>query len=62
MATPLPGRPPAKLPKLPVRSTAFQFSLRRPAPQLGEHTQEVLLEFGLSKDEIASLLARRVIA
>jgi crotonobetainyl-CoA:carnitine CoA-transferase CaiB-like acyl-CoA transferase len=61
VATPLPGRPPAKLPKLPVRSSAFELGLRRPAPKLGEHTREVLQEFGLSKDEIDSLTARRVI-
>ena len=61
MATPLPGRPPAKLPKLPVRSTAFEFGLRRPAPKLGEHTREVLSEFGLSKDQIDALASRRVI-
>ncbi len=59
--TPLPGRPAAKLPKLPVRSTAFEFALRRPAPRLGEHTREVLLEFGLSNDEIDALASRRVI-
>src|SRR5204863_6489527 len=52
IATPLPGRGPAKLPKLPVRSTAYEFGLRRPAPRLGEHTREVLLEYGLTKDEI----------
>ena len=59
--TPLPGRGPAKLPKLPVRSTAFELGLRRPAPQLGEHTREVLQELGLSKDEIDALASRRVI-
>jgi crotonobetainyl-CoA:carnitine CoA-transferase CaiB-like acyl-CoA transferase len=59
--TPLPGRAPAKLPKLPVRSTAFELGLRRPAPQLGEHTREVLQELGLSKDEIDTLASRRVI-
>jgi crotonobetainyl-CoA:carnitine CoA-transferase CaiB-like acyl-CoA transferase len=59
--TPLPGRDPAKLPKLPVRSTAFELGLRRPAPRLGEHTREVLLEFGLSTDEIDTLVSRRVI-
>src|SRR5207249_6605743 len=48
--TPLPGRGIAKLPKMPVRSTAFEFGLRRPAPRLGEHTREVLLELGLTKD------------
>ena len=51
----------AKLPKMPVRSTAFEFGLRRPAPRLGEHTREVLQEFGLSTDEIDALASRRVI-
>jgi crotonobetainyl-CoA:carnitine CoA-transferase CaiB-like acyl-CoA transferase len=59
--TPLPGRGIAKLPKMPVRSTAFEFGLRRPAPTLGEHTREVLAEFGLTKDEIDALASRRVI-
>jgi crotonobetainyl-CoA:carnitine CoA-transferase CaiB-like acyl-CoA transferase len=59
--TPLPGRGIAKLPKMPVRSTAFEFGLRRPAPRLGEHTREVLQEFGLSKEEIDALASRRVI-
>ena len=61
MDTPLPGRGPAKLPKMPVRSTAYEFRLRRPAPTLGEHTREVLQEFGLTKGEIDALASRRVI-
>jgi crotonobetainyl-CoA:carnitine CoA-transferase CaiB-like acyl-CoA transferase len=61
MATPLPGRPPAKLPKMPVRSTAYEFGLRRPAPRLGEHTREVLAELGLSNEDIDALASRRVI-
>jgi crotonobetainyl-CoA:carnitine CoA-transferase CaiB-like acyl-CoA transferase len=61
MDTPLPGRGPAKLPKMPVRSTAYEFALRRAAPALGEHTREVLLELGLTKDEIDALASRRVI-
>jgi crotonobetainyl-CoA:carnitine CoA-transferase CaiB-like acyl-CoA transferase len=60
--TPLPGRDPAKLPKLPVRSSAYELGLRRPAPRLGEHTREVLEELGLSTDEIDALASRRVIA
>ena len=60
--TPLPGRGTGKLPKLPVKSTAFELGLRRPAPRLGEHTREVLEEFGLSHDEIDALASRRVIA
>jgi crotonobetainyl-CoA:carnitine CoA-transferase CaiB-like acyl-CoA transferase len=59
--TPLPGRGPARLPKLPVRSTAFELGLRRPAPRLGEHTRQVLAELGLTKDEIDALASRRVI-
>ena len=59
--TPLPGRGPAKLPKLPVHSTAFEMELRRPAPRLGEHTREVLEEIGLTTDEIDALASRRII-
>src|SRR5262245_967487 len=59
--TPLPGRGTAKLPKMPVRSTAFELGLRRPAPRLGEHTHEVLAELGLSREEIDALASRRVI-
>jgi len=62
VATPLPGGRTAKLPKMPVRSTAFEFGLRRPAPGLGADTREVLQELGLSKDEIDALVSRRVIA
>jgi crotonobetainyl-CoA:carnitine CoA-transferase CaiB-like acyl-CoA transferase len=59
--TPLPGRGPVKLPKMPVRSTQYEFGLRRPAPRLGEHTREVLAEHGLSAEEIDALATRRVI-
>ena len=59
--TPLPGDGTARLPKLPVRSTAFEFELRRAAPRLGEHTREVLDEIGLTKDEIDALASRRII-
>jgi crotonobetainyl-CoA:carnitine CoA-transferase CaiB-like acyl-CoA transferase len=60
--TPLPGRGTAKLPKLPVRSTAFEMGLRRPAPRLGEHTREVLEELGLTRNEIDALASRRIIS
>jgi crotonobetainyl-CoA:carnitine CoA-transferase CaiB-like acyl-CoA transferase len=36
-------------------------SLRRPAPQLGEHTREVLEEIGLTGKEIDALASRRII-
>lgn len=35
--------------------------IRRPAPQAGEHTEEILARFGLSQDEVASLRADQVI-
>jgi crotonobetainyl-CoA:carnitine CoA-transferase CaiB-like acyl-CoA transferase len=60
--TPLPNGKTGKLPKLPVKSSAFEFTLRRKAPTLGEHTREVLKEFGLTKAEIDDLATRRVIA
>ena len=60
--TPMPNGTMAKLPKLPVHSTAFELGLRRPAPTLGEHTREVLFSYGLTKDEIDALASRRVIA
>jgi crotonobetainyl-CoA:carnitine CoA-transferase CaiB-like acyl-CoA transferase len=60
--TPLPGGASARLPKLPVRSSAFDMGLQRPAPRLGEHTREILEELGLPADEIDALASRRVIA
>jgi crotonobetainyl-CoA:carnitine CoA-transferase CaiB-like acyl-CoA transferase len=60
--TPLPGRGTAKLPKLPVRSTAFDMTLRRAAPALGEQTREILEELGLDKDEIDTLVSRNVVS
>ncbi len=62
MPTPLPGKGVAKLPKLPVRSSAFEFRLTRPAPRLGEHTREVLAELGMTDAEIDSLAATRAVS
>jgi crotonobetainyl-CoA:carnitine CoA-transferase CaiB-like acyl-CoA transferase len=46
--------PPLKLSDTPT-------SLERLAPMLGEHTDEVLREFGLSEAEVAELRAARVV-
>ena len=62
VVTPLPGIGLAKLPKLPVRSSAFDMGLRRPAPGLGEHTREILAELGLTAAEIDGLAARGAVA
>lgn len=36
-------------------------AIRRPSPELGEHTDEILAEFGVGADEIATLRANNVI-
>ena len=43
-----------------TRFMATPLRLRRHAPRLGEHTREVLLEAGLSADEVEQLTAQRV--
>ncbi len=44
-----------KLVPPPVRFSATPASVRRPAPQVGQHTREVLAEAGLSEQQIARL-------
>jgi len=45
----------------PLRLSATPPVLRRPPPRLGEHTDEVLGELGLSAAEVAALRAQRVV-
>jgi crotonobetainyl-CoA:carnitine CoA-transferase CaiB-like acyl-CoA transferase len=59
--TPVAGDGTLKLPKLPMRSEAFDMTLRRPAPHLGEHTREVLKELGLTAAEIEALAVAKAI-
>ena len=44
----------------PVRFSDAACAMRRAAPRLGEHSREILRETGLTDDEIADLLARKV--
>jgi crotonobetainyl-CoA:carnitine CoA-transferase CaiB-like acyl-CoA transferase len=46
----------------PVRASATPAAIRRPAPQLGEHTAEVLGALGLERAELDRLAAAGVIA
>ena len=46
---------------IPAKLSATPGAIRAAAPQFGEHTEEVLLEFGYSWDEIASLRSDGVI-
>jgi crotonobetainyl-CoA:carnitine CoA-transferase CaiB-like acyl-CoA transferase len=45
----------------PVRFSATPASVRRPAPRLGQHSQEVLREVGLDQQAIAALGADGVL-
>jgi CoA:oxalate CoA-transferase len=57
---PLQGR--VKMVNHPVRfSAAPDVGVRGPAPEFGQHTEEVLLEMGLTWEEIAALRAQGVI-
>jgi crotonobetainyl-CoA:carnitine CoA-transferase CaiB-like acyl-CoA transferase len=44
----------------PVRFTGADWTIRHPAPRLGEHTSEILAELGLGDAEIDDLLARKI--
>ncbi|MDM0053571.1 CaiB/BaiF CoA-transferase family protein [Variovorax sp. J22R115] len=50
------------VPGAPYRLSQSPWTLGRPAPQLGEHTHEVLAELGLSNEQQAVLLREGVIA
>ena len=45
----------------PLKMSATPTAFVEPAPRLGEHTDEVLREAGLSPAEIAELRAARVV-
>lgn len=48
------------LPKLPFSSNEYDFGLRLPPPNLGEHTREVLGEAGLDTAQIDALISAKV--
>jgi CoA:oxalate CoA-transferase len=50
-----PGHGRVRMTGFPVKLSATPAQLRRPAPQLGEHTDEVLDELGYSAAQIAAL-------
>jgi crotonobetainyl-CoA:carnitine CoA-transferase CaiB-like acyl-CoA transferase len=45
----------------PIHLSGTPVSARRPPPQLGEHTDEVLAAAGFSSDELASLRREGVV-
>jgi len=56
MDTPMGDMGTHPLPKLPFRSSEYDFDLRRPAPELAQHTREILAELGCSAAEIERLI------
>jgi crotonobetainyl-CoA:carnitine CoA-transferase CaiB-like acyl-CoA transferase len=51
-----------RLPPLPYESNAYAFSVRRSAPvEPGEHTEEVLLELGYTREETQGLARKAVV-
>jgi crotonobetainyl-CoA:carnitine CoA-transferase CaiB-like acyl-CoA transferase len=51
----------AKIPRLPVEIGDHDLALRRQAPEIGEHTAELLAELGLAPAEIADLSKRSIV-
>jgi crotonobetainyl-CoA:carnitine CoA-transferase CaiB-like acyl-CoA transferase len=58
----LPAGGNTKLPRMPVEIGDHDFNLRRQAPQIGEHTAEILAELGVARAEIADLDNRHIVA
>ena len=46
---------------IPIKLSETPGVIRRPAPLLGEHTEETLMELGYSKEAIADLRERKVL-
>jgi len=62
LTVPMEGGKSGNLPKLPFKSSAYEFTLRRGAPGLGANTREVLTEIGIAATEIDALLAAKVVS
>ena len=56
-----PGVGTVHLPGMPSKYARSQWALRRPAPRLGEHTEEVFCgEFGVTRDRLSELRKARI--
>ena len=56
-----PGHGRVRMTGFPVKLSATPARLRRPAPGLGEHTDQILAEAGYGPDQIAALRRAGVI-
>ena len=62
LETPFPNGQTGQLPKLPIRASGFDMTLRSQAPALGADTVDVLMELGYSPCEIDALQLRHAIS
>lgn len=56
-----PGGKHARMPALPIEMGEHRFGVRRQAPEVGQHTREILEGLGLKEDEIGQLRARDIV-
>jgi len=49
-----------RMPGIPMQFSASPGAIRRPPPRLGEHSMEVLREYGLGEDEIQQLVEQGI--
>ena len=52
---------PVRMTGFPVKLSATPARLRRPSPQVGEHSREILLDLGYGEEEITRLKENKVI-
>jgi crotonobetainyl-CoA:carnitine CoA-transferase CaiB-like acyl-CoA transferase len=56
-----PGRGPVKMTGFPVKSAENPCQIHRPAPELGQHTEQVLKDLGRSAEDIEKLRKKKII-
>jgi crotonobetainyl-CoA:carnitine CoA-transferase CaiB-like acyl-CoA transferase len=61
LTQPHPGHGDVRMLGFPIKFAEAPCRVRRPAPELGQHTDEVLAELGLGRDEIVRLRDKGVV-
>jgi crotonobetainyl-CoA:carnitine CoA-transferase CaiB-like acyl-CoA transferase len=57
----LAGSEPVRMAGIPIKLQATPGTIRRPPPRLGQHTEEILADLGITPEEIAALRVRGAI-